>query len=419
MKPTKVAFLVNEFPTLTETFIINQIVFLLQQGIDVHIFSLYRGDFEKLHTQYKDCNLKERVTYISEIPQNPMGRIQELIQFLNKDGIGNNFGIAIKAINPFSFGFSAFKLTHFLYFLRLKGINEYDLVHVHFGSMGVFFEMFSGRGFFRKLPYLISFHGYDLVPNQTEKNKLLYSKMLQSSKFFTVNSKYTRGILEKVEPKIRPRIRLLSESLDTSLFAKTDNQIKKPKQIQSMVHIGRLVDWKGADRAIEIVEKIVKEYRIDNVELIVIGEGHLKPLLERMVLEKGLQNHIRLIGEQDQSIVRSILAKADLFLYTGRVDKTTGRAENQGLVVMEAQAMGVPVVAFAVGGISEGIIDKETGILVPTGDVEAFADSVVTLLRDKEKRIDMGKSARKFVMEKFDYNVLGQQLLEIYEEVLN
>jgi len=397
----------------------NQIVFLLQQGIDVHIYSLYPGNFKNLHAQYKGYSLEEKVTYIANIPSSPAKRLKESFQFLKKEGFWNNIGRVMKAMNPIAFGLPALKLTYLLIYSRLKSIERYDLVHVHFGNMGAFYANFVAFGFFKHLPYLVSFHGYDLVPNQTEMNRVRYRKMLLSAKLFTVNSNYTRLLLDQVDSSPKQRVRLLPVGLDTSLFEPSRNFGADQQNIFfRLVYVGRLVEWKGADRAIDIIEKLVVEFGLKNIELTIIGKGPLQSKLEKTVEEKGLSENVKLLGEQDQSSIKSILSQADLFLYTGRKEPETDRAENQGLVLMEAQAMGVPVVAFEVGGISEGLIHGETGILVESEDIDAFAKSVLTLLLDESKRLSMGIAAREFIKKRFDQKVLGNQLLEIYQEVL-
>jgi colanic acid/amylovoran biosynthesis glycosyltransferase len=419
LKPKKIAFFLNEFPTLTETFILNQIVFLISQGIEVHIISLHKGNFDKLHSQYLGFGLEKKVTFIASLPESPYQRLKEVIFFLKKEGLKKNLFVLFKFLNPFEFGMSGLKLSYFLYYTRMFFVKDFDLIHVHFGNLGVFLERIISKNLLGKVPYLVSFHGYDLVPNQKDKNRKRYSKMLLSSKLFTVNSNYTRSLLEEVDSTINDRIKLLPESLDTSLFDfSNETTTNEEKSIFRLVYVGRLVGWKGADTAIDIVENLRAKYGLNNIELTIIGKGPLQSELEKKVIQKGLTDCVKLLGGQDQSTIKSILGQSDLFLYTGRKDLITERAENQGLVLMEAQAMGLPVVAFDVGGISEGIINGDTGVLVPSEDIEAFSNSVFSLFMDKPKRLSMGIAARQFVKKRFDQKVLGNQLLEIYQEVL-
>lgn len=421
MKPKKVAFLLNEFPLLTETFILNQIVFLIESGIDVHVFSLYPGDFSRLHDQFKGYGLEKKVTFIGLIPKNLINRLREVFCFFSKQNFLTAFVVAIHCINPVHFGLRGLRLTYFLYYIRILQIQQFDLVHAHFGIMGVFFSRFSKIDALKNLPLLVSFHGYDLSPSKLEKYGDLYRKMFRRAKLFTVNSNYTSGILNRIGKEIGQSIRILPMGVDTQLFQSPQLFNRGPlKDLQrfKLAYVGRLIPLKGADKAIDIIEIIVNRYGLKQLELLIIGDGPLRYRLEKFIIEKNLKENIILLGSRSQKEIVEELITTDLFIYPGKKEIETGRAEAQGLVLLEAQSMGVPVVAFDVGGIGESIINNETGLLIPPDDLEGFADSVVTLLLNEEKRKTMSISARKFVKEKFDINILGHQLLGIYQEVL-
>lgn len=419
MKVRKVAFLVNKFPALTETFILNQIVYLLRSGVDVRIFSLYRGDFIDLHQQYQDFDLQERLTVFGELPKRGKARLREVWRFFQTVKLSNGIGDFLKCINPIRFGTSGLKFTYFLYYAKMVELKTCDLVHAHFGQMGAFFSKLKSAGLLNETPYIVSFHGYDLVPSDRVENGVRYRDMFQTAWLLTINSKYTGRLLHDVAPTLTDKLRLLPESLDTRLFDGGDRKTKdgNGKNYQ-MVFVGRLVDWKGPDNAVRIAHILVKEFGFKDFTLSIIGKGPMLSSLREMVVSLGLFDHVKLLGPQSQQQVRSILSGADLFLYTGREQERTRRAENQGLVLMEAQAMGLPVVAFDVGGIGEGVVDQKTGVMVKSGDLYEFAKQVAELLTDYQRRNTMGKSAREFVSEKFDIEVLGKRLLELYQEVL-
>jgi colanic acid/amylovoran biosynthesis glycosyltransferase len=419
LKVRKVIFLVNEFPALTETFILNQIIFLLRSGIDVRIFSFYRGNFNSLHQQYLGFGFEERLTVLGELPKSSRARFFEVWRFFQKSKLPKDIGIFLRCINPRRFGLSGLKLTYFLYYSKMAELVSCDLVHAHFGQMGVFFAKLKSAGLFDNLPYIVSFHGYDLVPAEGVENRSRYSDMFQTASLFTINSKYTGRLLHDIAPAFKEKVRLMPESLDTRLFDGGDRQISEGNgRSYQLVFVGRLVDWKGPDNAVRIAQILVNEFGFKDFTLSVIGKGPMLSALGDMVVSLGLSDHVKILGPQSQQQIRSILMRADLFIYTGREQEKTGRAENQGLVLMEAQAMGLPVVAFDVGGIGEGIVDQKTGNLVKSGALHEFAKQVVELLGDYRRRSEMGKSARDFVSEKFDIEVLGKRLLELYEEVL-
>ena len=92
--------------------------------------------------------------------------------------------------------------------------------------------------------------------------------------------------------------------------------------------------------------------------------------------------------------------------------------EGQGIVLLEAQASGKPVVAFDVGGINEAVQNGETGLLVERGNIEELADALLKLLTDKGLREKLGVNGRRFVTENFTWDICAQKMLKIYREVL-
>ena len=115
----------------------------------------------------------------------------------------------------------------------------------------------------------------------------------------------------------------------------------------------------------------------------------------------------------NENEVINFMDNSSVFLYPGIVDNT-GRCENQGLVIQEAQAMQLPVVTSDVGGISEGLIDKKTGFLVEEGNIDAFVSKVLWLIDNPNRRKEMGKAGRQFVVENYESIILGERLIDIY-----
>ena len=105
--------------------------------------------------------------------------------------------------------------------------------------------------------------------------------------------------------------------------------------------------------------------------------------------------------------------KGDVFLFPGITD-AEGRCEVQGLVIQEAQSMELPVVISDVGGMQEGMLDQKTGFVVKAQDVDAFLERLEYMINHPEQKEQLGKSGRAFVEEKYDIQVLGKKMLDIY-----
>jgi colanic acid/amylovoran biosynthesis glycosyltransferase len=111
--------------------------------------------------------------------------------------------------------------------------------------------------------------------------------------------------------------------------------------------------------------------------------------------------------------------KSDVFLLPGIHDDVTGRAENQGLVIQEAQSMELPVVVSDAGGMKYGLIHTETGFVVKERDLTEFVEKLEILIEDSVLRKAMGVRGRDYVEKQFDSEVLCEKLLSYYNEVLN
>jgi colanic acid/amylovoran biosynthesis glycosyltransferase len=139
----------------------------------------------------------------------------------------------------------------------------------------------------------------------------------------------------------------------------------------------------------------------------------MRGALERLVEELGIAGDASLVGPLPQEQVREAMAQASVFLLPGRPDPD-GRQENQGVVVQEAQAMELPVVASDTGGVREGMEDGRTGFLVPPGDAEATAARLKELIEDPGLRAEMGQRGRTLVRERFNCATLAGELEGMY-----
>lgn len=131
-------------------------------------------------------------------------------------------------------------------------------------------------------------------------------------------------------------------------------------------------------------------------KLVLIGDGREKETLKKLARTE-LGDNVLFTGRIDRDKLGHYYSAADIFAFPGF-------DESLGMVYLEAQSCGLPVVAMADGGIPEVVMDKVTGLLSPVGDFAAFTKSLETLIRDRILRKAMGKIARRYVREKHDLN---------------
>jgi len=158
---------------------------------------------------------------------------------------------------------------------------------------------------------------------------------------------------------------------------------------------GRLEPLKGAETLLDAVASLTRAREFDDVTVVVLGEdsgdatlaGGERSRLERLAADSGLDGRVRFLGSVPHERVGDFYALADVCV-------VPSRTESFGLVALEAQAVGTPVVAAAVGGLTEIVADGVTGFLVPARDPGRFASAIAEVLRDPERRAIMGEAAR-------------------------
>jgi len=156
-------------------------------------------------------------------------------------------------------------------------------------------------------------------------------------------------------------------------------------------------------RAMEIVRRAIPD-----VQALMVGEGELRPHLEREIAARGLDDCVHLAGYRTDA--DSLMSVADVVALSSSDDGIGG-------VVLDAMSFGKPVAATAAGGIPEAVANGETGLLVPVGDSAALGDAIATLLTDRALAERMGANGiRRAPMFSIDNTV--ERTLEVYERVL-
>jgi len=183
-----------------------------------------------------------------------------------------------------------------------------------------------------------------------------------------------------------------------------------------IVSVGRISKEKGFDIAIQIMKKIhIIGY--NNVKLSIIGSGILSDTIEKLIEENNLQYFIKIIPYMTQKQLINKYSLSDIFLLCSR--KTENSEETQGIVIQEAQATQLPVVVSNIGGISEGIMDGQTGFLCEEDNVDDFVKKLLPLFENKELRETLGKAGRDFIINNFNQSKSADKLDFLYKSLHN
>lgn len=175
--------------------------------------------------------------------------------------------------------------------------------------------------------------------------------------------------------------------------------------------IGRLTWEKGLLYFIEAAKRIrdSEQQIADKVKYLIVGEGKLEKSLRLKVKRLKLEEKVIFAGFRKD--VREILGAIDILVLSSL-------REGFPLITLEAMAMGKPIVATNIEGVNESIVDGVTGILVLPKDPEDLAKAIVSLLKDKDSAQRMGMAGRRFVEEKFNFDIMIRQHKQLYEELI-
>jgi L-malate glycosyltransferase len=175
--------------------------------------------------------------------------------------------------------------------------------------------------------------------------------------------------------------------------------------------LGALTWEKDPLAQLEVVNRVLAE-RSEAIHLFV-GDGPMRREIEEEIERRGLSVRCRVLGSR--SDVGNILAASDVFLFASRADGMEGMPAS----VIEAGMSGLPVAGYSVMGVPEVVEDGVTGLLAPTGDVDALTAHVLDLVSNPDRRIAMGSAALERCTSQFDLAVIASRYLELYEELLS
>ena len=237
--------------------------------------------------------------------------------------------------------------------------------------------------------------------------------MAKKASLIVAVSKYSRHkILEHYDVE-EAKIRIIPNGVDVERFKPTDATASKRQfdlgEEPTVLFVGSLVPRKGLPYLVEAAKKVVKQQA--DTKFVIVGDGPLRKQLDESLNNAGLLDNFVFLGNLRENQLSAVYSAADVFVLPSI-------QEGQGIVLLEAQACGKPVVAFGEGGVYEAVRDKESGFLVDLGNSEGLADELLRLLGDEGLRQKMGATGRRFVTENFTWDLCAQRMLGVYREQL-
>ncbi len=405
----KIAFILGEFPNLSEIFILNQITGLIEMGNEVKILSTTRPKEKMYHDLIDKFKLMRLVTYFPAIPRNYLLRILKgkALFFLNffKDPKR-----ILGSINPFKLDKDIISLKVLFYVIPFLG-KEFDVIHTHFGNNGIIGVYLKKGGVGGKL--VTTFYGYDLSKFLINNGNKVYKNLFIYGDLFLPICKYFKDkllLLSCPESKINVH----PVGVDPEKYKYKKGVITG--KVVEIITVGRLVEKKGYLYALSSVSELAK--RENNFFYTIIGDGPQYDMLLEKVSELGLSAKVRFVGSVKQKELIEYYQTSDIFLLPS-VKAKDGDEEGTPTVLLEAQAIGLPVVSSFHSGIPEIVIHGESGFLTKERDVNALSNYLELLVTDHVLRKKLGKNGRKNIEENFKIRKLNNKLVGYYNKLLN
>ena len=290
------------------------------------------------------------------------------------------------------------------------------LVHAHFGYDAILIsDVVAGLG----LPLCVTLHGTDILTREEvwasgEKGrffkrypgKLAALLKAENTHIICVSEALRAAALAKGAPPARTHV--FYTGIDPSRFAPALER----RPASEILFVGRLVAFKGVEFLVRAMSIIVQQH--PDARLTVIGDGPQRVMLEQ--LAASLEIDVLFLGALPAARVAEAMSTASIFCLPSVTDDE-GNFEAFGMVMLEAQACGLPVVTSARAG-REAILDGVTGFLFPERDVEALADLIVRLIADEDLFVRMGRAAQSHVAQTFDVRTCTAKIEAFYDALV-
>ena len=402
----KVAYLLNKFPELSQTFILNQITGLKDNGLDVDIFSAYPGNGSLVHEDVEKYKLLGQTIYYKRIPKNKIKRLFRATKLV-LSGLNKKPAAVLNSLNLFRYGRQAANLN-LLYKTIPFTKDNYDIIHSHFGPNGNFAVFLKDLGAIDSR-IVTTFHGYDM--RLAENREDIYKELFQKGDLFIAISPYNYKMLVDLGADEK-KIVYHPVGIDLERFS-PDRKITEDKRINHFrfVTVARLVKEKGLVYGIKAIKRVCKAQPDISLEYNIIGDGELKKELNDLIHSLHLEKTVRLLGARNQGEIISILKNSHIFILPSV-------AEALPVVLMEAHALELPIIATDVGSVDQIVLDGESGYIVKKEDDEALANRISLFLKKPEKLKEMGRKGRKRIEGHYNIKELNVRLINIFRELL-
>jgi len=405
-EPERVGYVVVEFPKVTETFILREMIELRNLGVDVRLFSLKTiSDYPVHHqetrimlerTTYSPFFLswavwKANLGYLFRHPGKYLSLWAHLVAGMSRSG---SFLIKTVALLP--------KCVRFARQAEEQGLQR---IHCHFARQpavcGLVINWLTG------IPFSMTPHAHDIFVDT-----VMLDDKLRRADMVVAISDYNRDYFLRICPDMDPeKIKPIRYGLRLEEY-----EPKKAWGIEGKVQVlsvAALQEYKGIRFLIEAC-RLLRDQGFD-VECTVVGEGELREDLEGRIRKDGLEEVVKLPGIFPHHQVIEKFRNSDIFVLPSIIEKN-GKMEGLPNVLIESLALGVPAISTRIAGIPELVMDGKTGLIVEEQDAPALADALQRMIVDQPLRERVAAAGREEVLRRHDIRKNVKRQLEFFTQ---
>jgi colanic acid/amylovoran biosynthesis glycosyltransferase len=408
--PLRVAFFVNRFPVVSEPFVANAAIGLIESGHHVDIYALQgKADEPSRHAAIEVFGLERHASF-PRYARSFVRRLAGAPRALG--GLFARYGArGVRALDVGIHGRRALSLRA-LYEAESFRARHYDILHCHFGTLAEPVLRHRRTGLIGG-KVIVHFRGYDITEVVARDGPGLYARTFQEADGFVANCRHfaDRAIALGCDAA---RITVVPSAIALDGFPFRPRSPPADGMFR-VLSVGRLVEKKGMADLVEAVA--LARGRGALVQLRIIGDGPLRGAIETQVAALGLADVVTLLGAQPHQVVARELAEAHLFAAPS-VRGRDGSEDASINTLKEAMATGLPVISTWHGGIPELVEHDVSGLLVPERDPSALASALITLIEAPGRWAEMGRQGRVRVEQDHALEVANRKLLSVYRRVL-
>jgi colanic acid/amylovoran biosynthesis glycosyltransferase len=404
-----VAYLCSRYPDVSHTFIQREVLAMRRLGLQVATISIRRArpeqvlsradhdEFERTYAILPPSPGDHLAAHARTLLRHPLAWARTLARSLRLSPGGARAGLW--RVFYFAEAVVVFDIC------RRRGIQH---LHAHFANVGSDVAQLAaalGREAGAGPSWSFTMHGstelYDVTAHRLPEK-------VRDALFVACISDFTRSQLMLWAPEEQwEKLRIARCGVDTASFSPAPRKMT-PTSLRILC-VSRLTRGKGLPLLLEAIASLVHE----GVEatLTVVGDGPERAALERRARALGVAGQLELLGSVSQDEIRALYDQADAFCLPSF-------AEGVPVVLMEAMAAGLPVVATAIAGVPELVEHERSGLLVRPSRADELAAALERLARSPELRESLGAAGRERVVEEYDLELTARRLRELFAEML-